>query len=94
MFMRSSLSTLLGSATRGLVFMVVLLAVGGPSEAGGSSRPPAARLPAPENLSAATRAEVRDRMGRHGNTRSNLVRALVLLDRPTISTLAGRIAAL
>lgn len=31
-------------------------------------------------------------MGRHGNTMSNLVRALVLLDRPTIRTLAGRIA--
>jgi cytochrome c556 len=31
-------------------------------------------------------------MGRHGNTMSNLVRALVLLDRPTIATLAIRIA--
>lgn len=63
-----------------------------PTQAGPKSRPPAVRLPAPDNVSAATRAEVRDRMGRHGNTMSNLVRALVLLDRPTIATLAGRIA--
>ena len=77
---------------RGFVLSIVLLVVGGPSEAGGPSRAPAVRLPAPENLSAATRAEVRARMGRHGNTMSTLVSALVLLDRPSIATLAGRIA--
>ena len=90
--MLSSLSSPARSTARGLVPHLVLLAIGGPSEAGGPSRPPAARLPAPEHLSATTRAEVRGRMGRHGNTMSSLVRALVLLDRPTISTLAGRIA--
>jgi hypothetical protein len=64
-----------------------------PTQAGPkSARPPAVRLPTPDNLSATTRAEVRGRMSRHGNTMSNLVRALVLLDRPTIATLAGRIA--
>jgi hypothetical protein len=89
--MRLPVSSLIRSAAPGFL-VIVLLAVGGPSEAGGPSRPPAVRLPAPENLTAATRAEVRGRMARHGNTMSNLVRALVLLDRPTIATLAGRIA--
>lgn len=89
--MRLSVSSLNRSATRGSL-LVLLLAVGGPSEASGPSRPPAVRLPAPENLTMATRDEVRGRMTRHGNTMSSLVRALVLLDRPTIATLAGRIA--
>jgi len=31
-------------------------------------------------------------MGRHGETMSNLVRSVVLLDRPTIRMLSGRIA--
>jgi hypothetical protein len=49
-------------------------------------------LPRPEHISPDARADLKARMGRHGNTMSNLVRALVLLDRPTIRTLAGRIA--
>jgi hypothetical protein len=49
-------------------------------------------LPGPEHISPEARAELKARMGRHGNTMSNLVRALVLLDKPTIRTLAGRIA--
>jgi plasmid stability protein len=49
-------------------------------------------LPGPEHISPNVRAELKARMGRHGNTMSNLVRALVLLDRPTIRALAGRIA--
>lgn len=54
--------------------------------------PPAQRLPVPEHLTSETRAELKARMGRHGETMSSLVRAVVLLDRPTIQTLASRIA--
>jgi mono/diheme cytochrome c family protein len=74
------------------VLLLALLAFSVPTQAESKARSAAVRLPAPENLSAATRAEVRGRMGQHGNTMSNLVRALVLLDRPTIVNLAGRIA--
>jgi hypothetical protein len=90
--MRTSILTLLLAATCGTVVLTGTVALGGPSPAGSRARSPAVRLPAPEHLSAATRAEVRNRMGRHGNTMSNLVRALVLLDRPTIANLAERIA--
>jgi len=90
--MRPIFSRLAGPASFACLLSMGLLAFGVPSQAGPKARPPAVRLPAPDNLSATTRAEVRGRMGRHGNTMSNLVRALVLLDRPTISTLAGRIA--
>jgi hypothetical protein len=50
------------------------------------------RLPAPEKANPSARAAIRDRMARHGNTMSNLMKAVVLLDRTTISTLALRIA--
>lgn len=50
------------------------------------------RLPAAAYMTAETATEFKSRMSRHGNTMSNLVRAVVLLDRPTIRTLAGRIA--
>jgi hypothetical protein len=53
---------------------------------------PLLHLAPPENVSATTRAELRARMGRHGNSMSTLVRAVVLLDRPTIGTMAQRIA--
>jgi hypothetical protein len=53
---------------------------------------PAQRLPAPEHVTPDARAEVKARMARHGETMSNLVRAVVLLDRPTIRLLATRIA--
>jgi cytochrome c556 len=66
------------------------LAVAGVGAAGASSV--AQRLPAPEHVSSETRAELTARMHQHGETMSNLVRAVVLLDRPTIRTLAGRIA--
>jgi hypothetical protein len=52
----------------------------------------AQRLPAPDHVAQDTRAEVKARMARHGETMSNLVRAVVLLDRPTIRVLAIRIA--
>ena len=74
------------------LILMALLAVGSRSRAGEHTVTPAVRLPEPENLSAATRAEVRGRMTRHGNAMSNLVQAVVLLDRPTIVILAGRIA--
>jgi hypothetical protein len=92
MFMSASLSKFASSFARGSVLVLVLLALSGATHAGTQSRPLAVRLPAPDNLSAAMRAEVRARMSRHGNTMSNLVRALVLLDRPTITNLAVRIA--
>jgi len=53
---------------------------------------PAQRLPVPEHITPDTRAEVKARMARHGETMSNLVRSVVLLDRPTIRILATRIA--
>ena len=62
------------------------------SQAGEPAKTPAVRLVEPEHLSAATRAELQGRMARHGNVMSNLVRAVVLLDRPTITILAQRIA--
>ena len=52
----------------------------------------AQRLPAPEHVTAETRAELHARMGRHAESMSNLIRAVVLLDRPTIRALASRIA--
>ena len=71
--------------------LVVLLAAPGVLVAGSVLRT-AQRLPAPEHVPSETRAEVRARMGRHGETMSNLVRSVVLLDRPTIRGLATRIA--
>lgn len=53
---------------------------------------PAQKLPAPDYLSQQTRNEIQARMVRHGETMSSLVRSVVLLDRPTIRVLAGRIA--
>jgi hypothetical protein len=53
---------------------------------------PAQKLPAPAHVSAQTRHEVKARMGQHATTMQNLVRAVVLLDRPTIRVLATRIA--
>jgi hypothetical protein len=53
---------------------------------------PAQRLPVPEHVSPELRADIKARMTRHGETMSNLVRSVVLLDRPTIRVLAGRIA--
>jgi hypothetical protein len=52
----------------------------------------AQHLRAPEHVTPQTRAELEARMSRHGEVMSNLVRAVVLLDRPTIRVLAGRIA--
>jgi len=51
-----------------------------------------AHLRPPEHVGADTRAELASRMGRHGETMSSLVRAVVLLDRARVRVLAGRIA--
>jgi hypothetical protein len=53
---------------------------------------PARRLPAPEHVSTEARQQVKARMGQHALTMENLVRAVVLLDRPTVRVLATRIA--
>jgi hypothetical protein len=53
---------------------------------------PAQHLPVPEHVTPDTRPEMRARMARHGETMSNLVRSVVLLDRPIIRILATRIA--
>lgn len=79
-------------ATLALSLLAAFLPVRSQSHAGEQAKAPAVRLVTPENLSAATRAELHDRMARHGNVMSNLVRAVVLLDRPTITNLAQRIA--
>ena len=64
------------------------LVAGGRAEA----VPAAQRLPPPEHIPQDTRAELKTRMTRHGEVMSNLVRSVVLLDRPTIRLLATRIA--
>lgn len=52
----------------------------------------AKRLPPPEHISHEASAEIQARMARHGEVMSNLVRAVVLFDRPTVRLLANRIA--
>ena len=53
---------------------------------------PARRLPAPEHVDADTQRDVKTRMGQRGTTMESLVRAVIVLDRPTIRVLATRIA--
>jgi len=80
------------TAALSALFLAALLALFGQSRAGEAPKASAVRLSAPDHLSATTRAELRARMTRHGNVMSNLVKAVVLLDRPTITNLAQRIA--
>ncbi len=64
-----------------------------PGISAASDSPKAAtHLGPPDYVAPETRAELDSRMARHGAVMSNLVRAVVLLDRPTIRVLAGRIA--
>ncbi len=58
----------------------------------GQASGPAQRLPSPEHVTSETRAQLGARMGRHAETMSNLIRSVVLLDRPTIRALASRMA--
>ena len=60
--------------------------------AAGHEPPAAQRLRTPDHLTSETKAELDSRMGQHGETMSNLLRSVVLLDRPRIRVLAGRIA--
>ena len=72
--------------------LVAGLAGGGAAFRLAGAAQPLSRLPAPKYLTPEALAAIKTRMGRHGNTMSNLVRAVVLIDRPTIRSLAGRIA--
>lgn len=70
-----------------------LILIAAPTSAPGSGATAGIRgLPTPEHLPAGTRSELKARMSQHGATMSELVRAVVLLDRPTVRVLAGRIA--
>lgn len=96
-FLRARLARWMVAALVGTSLPAVMLGAPAAGPAGATAAPapvPEARqaLPGPEHISPNARAELKARMGRHGNTMSNLVRALVLLDRPTIRALAGRIA--
>ena len=73
--------------------LVTLLAAGAVAAAPTPKLPPPARgLPAPDHLSPQARQEVKARMGQHAVTMQSLIRAVVLLDRPTIRVMANRIA--
>lgn len=75
-----------------IVLGVLVLALAGLSQANVRPKGPLLHLLPPDNVAATTRADLRARMNRHGNTMSTLVRALVLLDRSTVATMAERIA--
>jgi hypothetical protein len=73
--------------------LVLLAAVGVRSPGHAIAAEPAARhLPPPEHVTSETMRDLKGRMGRHGNGMSNLVGAVVLLDRPAIARLARNIA--
>ncbi len=71
--------------------MAAMLSVAG---AAAAPKPPAPaqRLPAPEHLDPKARQDIKARMGQHATTMQNLIRSVILLDRPTIRVMAGRIA--
>lgn len=73
-----------------LLVVASALAFAGATSRSQAAGAPVRHLPTPKHLSAQGYAELKGRMGRHGNSMSNLVKAVVLLDRPTIRTLAGR----
>ena len=90
--MPRSFAALARPRTMRLVLIASMLTLAGLSQANIRPRGPLLHLLPPDNVAAATRADLRARMGRHGNTMSTLVRAVVLLDRPTVETMAQRIA--
>jgi hypothetical protein len=78
------------SSTAVAALLTILVSGAG---AGAAPAPPAARrLPSPEHVDPQTQREVKARMGQHGTTMEGLVRAVIVLDRPTIRVLASRIA--
>ena len=73
--------------------LALLVAVAVRSAGHAAAAEPASRhLPPPEHVSSETLRDLKGRMGRHGNGMSNLVGAVVLLDRPAIARLARNIA--
>jgi cytochrome c553 len=91
---RPTMSNHPAAPKRSLATLVVLvgLVVGLARLSGATPKGPLLHLLPPENVAASTRAELRARMDRHGNAMSTLVKAVVLIDRPTITTMAQRIA--
>lgn len=82
------MATIKGTAKLSLLALALV-----PGISSASDSPKAAvHLRTPDYVTPETRAELDARMARHGAVMSNLVRAVVLLDRPTIRVLAGRIA--
>ena len=75
-----------------LVCMLAALALVASARSGIDVPGAAKRLPPPEHVSHETSVDIRARMARHGEVMTNLVRAVVLLDRPTTRILATRIA--
>ena len=82
------------SRVRALTIALIVGALGLTAAAVAADGPkaPLRRLPTPAKANPSARAAIRDSMARHGNTMSSLMKAVVLLDRTTISTLALRIA--
>jgi hypothetical protein len=83
------------SAVKSLVLLAMIASAFGLarlSRADNRSKGPLLHLLPPENITATTRADLRALMSRHGSSMSTLVRAVVLLDRPTIGSMAQRIA--
>ena len=74
------------------VLAVDLLAAGASAEAAPPAPPAAKSLPAPEHISPEARQLIKVRMGQHGATMENLMKAVSVLDRPTIRALSLRIA--
>src|SRR5262245_49132095 len=74
-----------------IAFVIVLL-LSGQTPAAPKPSAPRRHLPEPEHVRPGTRQQIRARMGQHVVTAENLVRAVVLLDRPTVRMLATRIA--
>jgi hypothetical protein len=87
--MKPSVLAMIKTPARMSLLVLALL----PGISAASDSPKAAtHLGPPDYVAPETRVELDARMARHGAVMSNLVRAVVLLDRPTIRLLAGRIA--
>jgi len=74
------------------VSLLALCAVPGLAATKEPAAPPVRHLPVPTSVPADARQALRIRMRQHATSTQNLLRAGVLLDRPTIKLLADRIA--
>jgi hypothetical protein len=90
--MPHTFATFIGSRAVRIALVVSILGLAGLSQATVRPKGPLLHLLPPENVPTSTRADLRARMGRHGNSMTSLVRAVVLIDRPTVTVLARRIA--